>query len=225
MAGAVFRPPIWKEAMSGTIKVWGRVTSSNVKKVLWLADELKLAIERVDAGGKFGVVDTPAYRALNPNGRIPTIEDGDFVLWESNAVMRYFCEKYGGEAFYPADARQRADINRWLDWSLSILSPIDSKIFLATIRTPEAKQDKAELARMVEQAGQAYAIMDRHLKDRSFFSDERFSLADLALSIFYDRWSRNPFLTARPEAPHLDAWLARVREREGFRKYIEIPLE
>jgi glutathione S-transferase len=67
--------------------------------------------------------------------------------------------------------------------------------------------------------------MDRHLKDRSFFSDERFSLADLALSIFYDRWSRNPFLTARPEAPHLDAWLARVREREGFRKYIEIPLE
>lgn len=211
--------------MSRTIKVWGRVTSSNVKKVLWLADELKLAIERVDAGGKFGVVDTPAYRALNPNGRIPTVEDGDFVLWESNAIMRYFCEKYGGEAFYPADARRRADINRWLDWSLSILSPIDSKVFLATIRTPVAKQDKTELAKMVEQAGQAYAIMDRHLKDRPFFADERFSLADLALSIFYDRWSRNPFVKTRPETKHVDAWLARVREREGFRKFVEIPLE
>jgi glutathione S-transferase len=128
--------------MTGKIKVWGRVTSSNVKKVLWLADELKLAVEQTDIGGKHGGVDTPEYRALNPNGRIPTIEDDDFVLWESNAIIRYLCEKYGGEAFYPGDARQRADINRWLDWSLSILSPIDSKIFIATIRTPEAKQNK-----------------------------------------------------------------------------------
>ncbi|HWK88065.1 MAG TPA: glutathione S-transferase family protein [Xanthobacteraceae bacterium] len=211
--------------MTGKIKVWGRVTSSNVKKVLWLADELKLAVEQTDIGGKHGGVDTPEYRALNPNGRIPTIEDDDFVLWESNAIIRYLCEKYGGEAFYPGDARQRADINRWLDWSLSILSPIDSKIFIATIRTPEAKQNKVELAKMVEQAGQAYAIMDRHLKDRLFFANERFSLADLVLSIFYDRWSRNPFLTTRPETPYADAWLARVREREGFRKFVAIPLE
>jgi glutathione S-transferase len=211
--------------MTGKIKVWGRVTSSNVKKVLWLADELKLAVEQTDVGGKHGGVDTPEYRALNPNGRIPTIEDDDFVLWESNAIIRYLCEKYGGEAFYPGDARQRADINRWLDWSLSILSPIDSKIFIATIRTPEAKQNKVELAKMVEQAGQAYAIMDRHLKDRLFFANERFSLADLVLSIFYDRWSRNPFLTTRPETPYADAWLARVREREGFRKFVAIPLE
>lgn len=211
--------------MGGKIKVWGRITSSNVKKVLWVADELKLAIERIDAGGKFGVVDTPAYLALNPNGRVPTVEDGDFVLWESNAVMRYFCEKYNGEALYPADARQRADINRWLDWSLSTLSPVDTKVFLATIRTPEAKQDKAAIAKMVEQAGHAYAIMNERLKDRPFFAGERFSLADLALSIFFDRWSRNPFLATRPEAPHASAWLARVREREGFRKYVEIPLE
>lgn len=211
--------------MSGKIKVWGRVTSSNVKKVLWVADELKLAIDRIDAGGKFGVVDTPAYRALNPNGRVPTVEDGDFVLWESNAVMRYFCEKYNGEALYPADARQRADINRWLDWSLSTLSPVDTKVFLATIRTPEAKQDKAEIAKMVEQAGQAYAIMNDRLKDRPFFAGERFSLADLTLSIFFDRWSRNPFLATRPETPQASVWLARVREREGFRKYVEIPLE
>lgn len=214
-----------ERTMTGKIKVWGRVTSSNVKKVLWAGDELKLPIERIDAGGKFGVVDTPAYRALNPNGRVPTVEDGDLVLWESNTVMRYFCEKYGGEALYPVDARQRAEINRWLDWSLSILSPADTQVFLATIRTPEAKQDKAEIARMVERAGQAYAIMNDWLKDRPFFAGEKFSLADLALSIFFDRWIRNPFLTTRPEAPHASAWLTRVREREGFRKYVEIPLE
>jgi len=154
--------------MTKKIKVWGRVTSSNVKKVLWVAHDLKLDIERIDAGGKFGVVDTPAYRALNPNGRVPTLEEGDFVLWESNAIMRYFCESYGGEALYPAEPRIRADINRWLDWSLSILSPVDTKVFLATIRTPEVKQDKAEIAKLVDQASNAYRILDAHFKGHEF---------------------------------------------------------
>jgi len=211
--------------MSEKIKVWGRVTSSNVKKVLWVAHDLKLDIERVDAGGKFGVVDTPAYRALNPNGRVPTLEDGDFVLWESNAIMRYFCEKYSGEALYPSDPGIRADINRWLDWSLSILSPADTKVFLSTIRTPEAKQDKAEIAKLVDQAASAYRILDDRLNGREYAAG-KFSIADVTLSIFVDRWTRNPFLANRPEFPHNAAWLARVRgNHEGFRKFVEIPLE
>ena len=100
--------------MTKKIKVWGRFSSSNVKKVMWLADELKLEVERIDAGRQYGVVNTPAYKALNPNSRVPTIEDGDFVLWESNSIMRYFCMKYGGEALYPSDPATRADIDRWL---------------------------------------------------------------------------------------------------------------
>lgn len=210
--------------MTKKIKVWGRTTSSNVKKVLWVAHDLKLDIERIDAGGKFGVVDTPAYRALNPNGRVPTLEEGDFVLWESNAIMRYLCECYAGEALYPADPRARADINRWLDWSLSILSPVDTKVFLATIRTPEAKQDKAAIAKLVDQASGAYRILDAHLQDREYATG-RFSIADIALSIFVDRWTRNPFLANRPDFPRNAAWLARLREKEGFRKFVEIPLE
>jgi glutathione S-transferase len=211
--------------MGQKIKVWGRVTSSNVKKVLWVAHDLNLDIERIDAGGKFGVVDTPAYRTLNPNGRVPTIEDGDFVLWESNAIMRYLCEAYRGEALYPAEPRTRADINRWLDWSLSILSPADTKVFLATIRTPEAKQDKAEIARLVEQTLPAYRILDHLLKDREYVTG-KFSIADIALSIFVDRWTRNPFLAAQPDFTHNTAWLSRVRDNhEGFRKFVEIPLE
>jgi glutathione S-transferase len=210
--------------MTKKIKVWGRVTSSNVKKVLWVAHDLKLDIERIDAGGKFGVVDTPAYRALNPNGRVPTLEEGEFILWESNAIMRYFCESHGGEALYPADPRTRADINRWLDWSLSILSPADTRVFLATIRTPEAKQDKDAIAKLVEQASGAYRILDAHFKDREYAAG-KFSIADIALSIFVDRWTRNPFLANRPDLAHNTAWLARVREKEGFRKFVEIPLE
>lgn len=211
--------------MSRKIKIWGRVTSSNVKKVLWVSHALKLDIERVDAGGKFGVVNTPAYRALNPNGRVPTLEDGDFVLWESNAIMRYLCERYGGEALYPLDPKTRADINRWLDWSLSTLSPADTKVFLATIRTPEEKQDKAEIAKLVEQAASAYEILDHRLKDREYVAG-KLSIADIALSIFADRWTRNPFLATRPDFAHNAAWLSRVRDNhEEFRKFVEIPLE
>lgn len=211
--------------MSKKIKVWGRATSSNVKKVLWVADELKLDIERIDAGGKHGVVDTPAYQALNPNRRVPTLEDGDFVLWESNAIIRYLCEKYGGAALYPADPETRADINRWLDWSLSILSPSDTQVFLATIRTPEEKQDRAEIAKLVERAAHAYRIMNDRLHGREYVVAGKFSLADVVLSIFADRWTRNPFLAERPDFPHNAAWLERMRKQPGFRKFVEIPLE
>ena len=86
------------------LKIWGRTNSSNVKKVLWAAEELGLAYERIDAGGAFGIVDDPAYRALNPNGLVPTLEDGGLVLWESNAIVRYLSAQYGPEKFGPAMA-------------------------------------------------------------------------------------------------------------------------
>ncbi len=156
---------------------------------------------------------------------MPTLEDGDLVLWESNSIIRYFCEKYGGEALYPADPRLRADINRWLDWSLSVLSPSDTNVFLATIRVPVEKHDKAAIAKFVAQAASAYQILDAHLKGREYVVGTRFSLADIVLSIYVDRWRRNPYLASRPDFPHNAAWLARMREQEGFRKFVEIPLE
>jgi glutathione S-transferase len=212
--------------MSKKIKVWGRTTSSNVKKVLWVAHDLKIDIDRIDAGGKYGVVDTPAYKALNPNSRVPTIEDGDFVLWESNSIMRYFCDKFDGEALYPADPQTRADINRWLDWALSVLVPADTKVFLATIRVPEAQHDKAAIAKMVDGLARVYDIMNKRLEGRKYVVNDRFSLADIAFSVHVDRWLRNPFLKEKPDFPNNTAWLHRVRENhEGFRKFVEIPLE
>jgi glutathione S-transferase len=211
--------------MASKIKVWGRVTSSNVKKVLWLSHELKLDIDRIDAGGKHGVVSTPEYKALNPNMRVPTMEDDGFVLWESNAIMRYLCTTRGGEALYPSDPKTRADIERWLDWSLSVLSSADTPLFIATIRVPETEHDKTEIDKLIRQTGNAYAIMNEHLKGRKFFVGDSFTIADLALAIFTDRWTRNPFLAGKPEFSENAAWLSRVREREGFRKFVEIPLE
>ena len=210
--------------MPKTIKVWGRFSSSNVKKVMWLADEIKLEVERIDAGRQYGVVDTPAYKALNPNSKVPTIEDGDFVLWESNSIMRYLCMKYGGEALYPADPATRADIDRWLDWSLSILVPLESPLFLATIRIPPAKHDQAAIAAGTKKLAEIYAILERRLEGRDYLV-KNFSIADLGLSIFADRWLRNPFLTGRPESARLAAWIARIRPRHGFQKFVDVPLE
>jgi glutathione S-transferase len=210
-------------AMAKPFRLWGRTSSSNVKKVMWLADEMGLAYERIDAGGKFGVVTTPEYKKLNPNSRVPTIEDGDLVLWESNSVMRYLANRYGGEAFYPADPAARADIDRWLDWQLSILTPVESPVFLGTIRTPAEKQDKAALAAATARLAPALGILEEHLAGREYMSG-RFSLADIALSIFADRTLRNPFITA-PALPATSAWLDRLRQRPGFRAHVEVPLE
>ena len=210
--------------MPATVKVWGRFSSSNVKKVLWLADELGLAVERIDAGRQFGVVDTAAYKALNPNSRVPTMEDGEFVLWESNSIMRYLCMKYGREGLYPADPATRADIDRWLDWSLSIVVPAETPLFLATVRTPPEKHDKTLIATGAKRLGDVFAILDRRLAGRNYLVKD-FSIADIALSIFADRWLRNPFLSGRPDLPNIPPWLARIRPRHGFQTFVDVPLE
>jgi glutathione S-transferase len=212
--------------MSGKkpVRVWGRTSSSNVKKVLWLADEMGLAVERIDAGGKFGVVDTPAYKKLNPNSRVPTLEDGDFVLWESNSIMRYLANQYGGEAFYPAGHAARANIDRWLDWQLAMLNPVEGPVFLGTIRTPPEKHDRAALAAGVEKLAKQWAIVEAHLASRPYIAGDTFSIADIALAIFAHRFLRNPFITV-PPLPNISAWHGRLRPRQGFKTHVDVPLE
>ena len=210
--------------MAKPFRLWGRASSSNVKKVMWLADEMRLAYERIDAGGKFGVVDTPAYKKLNPNSRVPTIEDGDFVLWESNSVMRYLANKYGGEKFYPADPAVRAGVDRWLDWQLAMLNPVEGPVFMGTIRTPPEKQDKAALAAGMEKLMKQWAIVEGWLETRPYMAGNFFSLADIALAIFAHRLLYNPFITV-PLLPNISAWHARLRPRPGFKAHVDVRLE
>lgn len=211
-------------AEKSKIKIWGRNNSSNVRKVLWLCEEIGLPYDRVDAGREYGVVDTPAYRALNPNGRVPTIEDGNFVLWESNSIMRYLSMKYGGEAVYPTDPATRASIDRWLDWQLSTLTPVESPVFQGTIRTPPEKHDKAALKAVVEKLDPVYAILDRQLKGKQYLVAEKFSLAEICLGIFVHRYFGNPFF-AKADFPQLKAWLERIRSRPGCKRYVDVPLD
>ena len=123
------------------LKIWGRANSINVQKVLWCCGELGLQYDRIDAGNEFGVNKTPQYRALNPNALVPTIEDGDFQLWESNVIVRYLAQKSGHGRLCPANIKTRFDAERWMDWQATVFWPALRPLFIELIRTPPAKRD------------------------------------------------------------------------------------
>ena len=117
-----------------------------------------------------------------------TIEDGDFVLWESNSICRYLAMKYGGEALYPKDPATRASIDRWLDWVTSTLIVVETPVFSGTIRTPVEKQDKAAIAANVKKLAEVLQIPENHLAGRQWLAGNSASLADLVLGNFVYRY-------------------------------------
>ncbi|HEV3430811.1 MAG TPA: glutathione S-transferase [Paraburkholderia sp.] len=206
------------------IKIWGRANSVNVQKVLWCCDELVLPFERIDAGGKFGHLAEPAYLAMNPNGKVPTLQDGNFVLWESNAILRYLAMQYGpSSVLYPNEPKVRAGIERWLDWSIGTLAPAERPLFLALVRTPPEQRDAAKIEADLASTAALWTLLDQHLQGRFFLENERFSLADIVLGSFARRWYGLEGVE-RPTLPNLDRWYQRLAQRQGFRKYIDLPL-
>ena len=209
------------------LKIWGRTTSSNVQKVLWLAGEIALPFERVDAGGAFGVVDTPEYRAMNPNGLVPTIDDDGFVLWESNTIVRYLAAKHAATSIYPADVRARADVERWMDWGTSVLAPAITPAFWQLVRTPPAQRDAGAIATSAAKTAQATAILDAQLAGRRYLCGDALTLADVVCGINTYRWLNLDFAGAghpRPPQPALQAWYARLAERPAYRDAVMIPI-
>ncbi|MGN6668971.1 MAG: glutathione S-transferase family protein [Trinickia sp.] len=206
------------------LKIWGRANSVNVQKVLWCCDELGLSFERVDAGLQYGRVNDPDYRELNPNGQIPTIEDGTFALWESNSVLRYLAMQYGASSsLYPAEPKLRASIDRWLDWSLSTLAPAERPVFLALVRTPPDERDMQALAANVKTLVSRWKIVDGHLQGRFHPEGDRFTIADNVLGVFAKRRFGLEGID-RPPMPSLERWYQRLTQRAAFRKYIDLPL-
>ncbi|MBN3813149.1 glutathione S-transferase [Paraburkholderia sp. Ac-20347] len=206
------------------IKIWGRANSVNVQKVLWCCDELVLPFERIEAGGKFGRLDEPAYLAMNPNAKVPTLVDGNFVLWESNAILRYLAMEYGPSSLlYPTEPKVRAGVERWLDWSIGTLAPAERPLFIALVRTPVEKRDAIQIAADLANVAAQWTLLDRHLQGRFFLENDRFSLADIVLGSFARRWFGLEGIE-RPALPNLERWYQRLAQREGFRKYIGLPL-
>ena len=201
------------------LKIWGRANSVNVQKVMWCLDELGLPSERIDAGMAFGRNTEPGYLALNPNGRVPLLQDGAFHLWESNAIMRYLVRQYApGSPLYPAAPQPRSSVDRWLDWTLSTLQPAERDLFWGYIRTAPAERDQKRLDQAAAAAAKLWAMVDRHLEHTSALEAGTFTLADIALGSYARRWFGLPI--AIPPMPRLQRWYAGLERRPAFQRII-----
>jgi glutathione S-transferase len=209
-------------ADQGPITVWGRKDSSNVQKVVWCCDELGVGFERLDIGGKFGGNKESPYLKLNPNGLVPTIKDGDFVLWESNSVVRYLTEKYGRGKLTCATPEERANCNRWMDWQLTTVGPAMAPLFQGWVRISPEKRDPAALENGRVKAARGWGILNDYLDGKAYVAGKDFTMGDIPLGVWVYRWFRLPI--ERPELSHLRTWYDRLCERPGFQKHIMIPL-
>lgn len=198
------------------ITVWGRLNSVNVQKVIWALGELGLVYEHIPLGGKFGGLSDPAYLALNPNGRVPTLRDGNVVVWESYAIVRYLAATYGAGALWPIDPRQRAEADQWSDWTAATFQAAWLRVFEAVVRTPVAHHDAALIARAKADADRLYSMLDRWLATRDFICGATLTYADIIVGVSMFRWMTMEI--ERLPMPHLDAWYRRLEERPAFQK-------
>ncbi len=204
------------------LKIWGRMSSINVKKVVWTAQELALDFQRTEAGGLFGVVKTPDYMALNPNSLVPMIEDEGYVLWESNVIVRYLCAKHAMGSMYPADLQERFDAERWMDWQQTTLNPASRPAFWQLIRTPPEQRKDDVIAESNAAVESLMATLDAHLAQRSFMVGERFTMADIPLACEVHRWFGLP--QPRQSRPHVERWYDSIRARQPSMGVLDMAL-
>ncbi|MBN9564155.1 MAG: glutathione S-transferase family protein [Alphaproteobacteria bacterium] len=203
--------------------LWGRDTSSNVMKVIWLLEELKLPYERMDVGGAFGKTDTPSYRAMNPTGLVPTLQEDEFSMWESNAIMRYICMSAAGDLpYYPDLMRQRGRIDQWLDCQQTQLNRPMGVVFWGMVRTKPADRDAAALAQGVADAGRIWGFLEEPLSRHNYIAGDQLSIADIAWGVHVHRWFTMEI--DRPPAPQLRAWYDRLLKRPVYKAHIARPL-
>lgn len=209
------------------LKIWGRDNSINVQQVMWIAGELGLEVERIDVGGAFGGLDTPEYGRLNPNRRIPTLEDGDVVVWESNAIVRYLAARYGGGAWYPEDPAARAHADMWMDWTKTTAMGPMTVLFWGLVRTPQPERDANAIGKAAREACDCYARLDAWLEGRDFVMGDALSMADVpagALAWRFFELVTDAILPDRPDLPNLAAWYARLGARPAYRRHVMLPL-
>lgn len=204
------------------LKIWGRLSSINVQKVVWAAGEVGQAFERVDVGGPFGGLDTPEFRAMNPNQQIPVLEDGSFRLWESNSIVRYLAARYGAADIWEADVARRAEAERWMDWMLSELQPALAPVLWGVVRKVPAFTDPKVIADGVKRAEALMTILDKQLADRPFLVGERFGVADITVGCGAHRWLNMP--VERVERPAVQRWYAALFARPAAQAALPLPI-
>ena len=209
-------------ASANTLKIWGRMSSINVKKVVWTAQELGLEFQRNEAGGQFGLVKTPEYLRLNPNALVPVMEDGDFVLWESNVIVRYLCAKHSSGQLYPSDLRERFEAERWMDWQQTTFSPASRPGFWQLIRTAPEQRNAQVLSDSNAAVEALLATLDAQLGRHAFVAGDRFTMADMVLGCEAHRWFGLP--QPRQSWPNVERWYQGLRARQASAGILDMAL-
>ncbi|MEO8135070.1 MAG: glutathione S-transferase family protein [Betaproteobacteria bacterium] len=202
--------------------IWGRDNSVNVQKVLWCCEEIGLDYERIDAGGPFGVINTPEYRALNPNGLVPTMDDDGFILWESNAIVRYLAASRAPGTLLPDDAIVRALAGQWMDWMTSTYWPAIRPLFLGLIRTAADKRDPVALEAARVKTAELMEMLDARLQSNTYLAGDVFTAGDISVGCGVWRWMALPI--ERAELPNVRRWFDLLSERPSFKKIVMHPL-
>ena len=200
--------------------IWGRITSINVRKVIWALQELGMRFERKDAGAAFGVVHTDEYAQLNPNRLVPLMVQGERTLWESNVIVRYLCASQ--QRLCPTDPWLRADAERWMDWQQTTFSPAGRDAFIQLFRKPEGVPNMDKVNASVKLTLPLLDLLDHHLSQRPFLAGDAFGMADIPMGCEVHRWKGLPI--AHSPRPHLDRWYAAISQRPATRGVLDVPL-
>jgi glutathione S-transferase len=204
------------------ITIWGRMNSSNVQKVIWTADEAGVPYQRIDAGMAFGINSTPEYRAMNPNGLIPVMKDGDFVLWESNAISRYLADTYAPGRLNPTAIKARAVVDQWMDWTVTEFNPAINMAFHHLVRFKPEDRDPAIIEASRSKTEQKLALLEQRLQVSAHVAGEDFTIADVIAGVFVNRWRKLPL--TRVTNPAIDAWFETISARPAAKQVLSVPL-
>ncbi len=194
-------------------RLLGRKTSGNVQKVVWYFEERGLDYTREDYGRQFGNTGDDAYLALNPHGKVPTLVDGETVVWESNAILRYLCNRTDDATLYPADPGLRSRVERWMDWLLASVNPPYMALFRQT-KKPEGERDAQTLAGQGAELAGLLTTLDAALTNRQWLAGDAISLAEISLGPIVQRCLAFP--VELPELVALRAWHQRFAARPAF---------
>lgn len=205
-------------------RLLGRANSSNVMKAIWMLEELALPYEREDYGGAFGKTQTPEYLAMNPNAVVPTLIEDDFILWESNAILRYLAAGHAsGTPLWPADLRARANIDRWMDWQQTTLGAPMTVVFWGLVRTPPEKRDMPAIHAAAEKLGRLYGFLDHLLARHAYIAGPDLTPADFAIGVHAHRWMSFEGVE-KPVHPALRSWYDRLLARPAFKTHVAITM-
>lgn len=212
------------------MRLWGRKSSINVQKVLWCLAELGLKegkdFERIDAGLHFGVNNTPEFLKLNPNGLVPTLEDGDVVLWESNTIMRYLAHQHDKVGRFTADIKTQYESEKWMDWQLGTMWPALRIAFLGLTRTPESERNHQAILKGYQETNRLLGMLDQTLAKQNYCSGNQFQIGDIVLALCVSRWillnKTFPQQTGeRTDLKNIDVWLKRLEEETCLNDIVE----